>query len=147
MHSVLDLKSDGSDAEADQPLEKALIQACLRGFLAHDYGAQLAVIADKNDVFGTLEERYERLRLRGLSGLIDKHLLEFQMLQPLIESTDTRRADNIGIAEDFIFCLSLQFFVKFVILLAELSIHFFGKTELLHFLELAVLEMLYLFMK
>lgn len=56
MHAVLDLQTDWPNSEADEPLKETLVQASLRRFLAHDDRAELAVVADQNNVFCTLQD-------------------------------------------------------------------------------------------
>ena len=46
MHSVLDLETNRTDAEADQSFEETLVEACLGSLLAHDDWTKLAVITD-----------------------------------------------------------------------------------------------------
>jgi len=48
MHSVLDLKSDRTIAQHNKALEERLGETCPCGFLIHDNGAQLLMVADED---------------------------------------------------------------------------------------------------
>ena len=95
MHPVLHLEADRTNTEANEALEQALVEASLGGFLAHDDRAELTVVADEDDVLRALEDREERLGLRGLRRLVDQHLLEFVAPQAQVERADACRADDV----------------------------------------------------
>ena len=147
MHSVLHLESNRPDSQADQSLEKTLVQPCFGSLFAHDNGTELAVVAHQDYVLGALQDRNESLGLSSLGGLIDKDLLEFEMLQSLVKSADASSTNDIGVSQNFIFCLSLQIFVDFIVLLIQFAVDFSLLNKLLHSLERPVFQVLYLLVK
>jgi len=52
VHAVLHLQADGPDAQDHQALKQRLGEARLRRLLAHDHGAQLAVVPHQDQLGG-----------------------------------------------------------------------------------------------
>ena len=65
------------------------------------------MIADEDDVLGTLENRNESFRLCRLRRFVNKHLSEAEISDPSIKGSDASCTDDICISEDFLFCLPL----------------------------------------
>ena len=97
MHTVLDLQPDRPDAQDDQALEKRLTKARASCLLAHDYWAELAVVADEDELFGAEHDRDHALGLGGLRALVDENAAELVLGQTRIAGTDTRATNNIGV--------------------------------------------------
>lgn len=85
MHSILNLESDWSNSQTDKPLEKTLVESRFSCFLAHYDRPKLAVVANKNYMLCSLENRDECLWLCRLCRLINQYLFELEWLQPLIK--------------------------------------------------------------
>lgn len=147
MHSVLNLKTNWADTQTDQSFKETLVQTCLGRFLAHNDWTQLAMIADKNYMFGTLEYGNQGLGLRGLCSFINKNLSKSEITNPAIKCCYTSRTNNICISQNFFLSLSLQVFELFFVFFIELSLVFFLNHKLLHSYKVAFLEVLDLFMQ
>lgn len=105
------------------------------------------MVSNQNDMLGSFQYGYQRFWLRRLCSFINENLLKFHRLQPLIESRNTSRAYDIRIPHDFIFGLSLQILVRFLIFFVQLALLFFQTHQILHSLVRAMLQMFYLFMQ
>lgn len=57
VHSVLDLQTNGSVTEDDEPFKQRLRKTSPRSFLVHDDGTELLMIADKDDLLAAHDER------------------------------------------------------------------------------------------
>jgi len=80
------------------------------------------VITDKDDVLGTLKDWNQGLRLRRLGSLIDQDLTEAEVADSAIEGCDTSRADNISVAQDLVFGLTLQLLEFLLVIFVQLTL-------------------------
>lgn len=130
VHAVLDLQTDRPNTEADEPLEKTLVQAGLLRLLAHDDRAELAMVAYQNNVLGTFQDWNESFRLGGLRCLVNQHLLELVALEAEVERADAGCADDVRRLEDLVLGLALQVLEHALVPLAqELAAVFLSPLE------------------
>ena len=94
------LEADGLAAEEDKALKEGLAEALLRRLLAHDDGAQLAVVPDKHELLGAEHHGDQALDLGGLRGLVDQDLPEAEVREAHVPGPDARGADHVGVLED-----------------------------------------------
>ena len=79
MHTILDLKTDRSDAEADKSFEQTLVKAGFSSFFTHDNRSELTVITNEDYMLGSLQNRNQSFRFGGLSRFIDQNLSKFEV--------------------------------------------------------------------
>ena len=108
MHAILHLQPNGFHPGPNETLKQRLDQTRSRGFLAHDYGAQLAMIPNKHNLFRSQHDGYEALRLSGLSALVDENFLEAAGRQAGIAGADAGAAYHVRRHEGFALSYALQ---------------------------------------
>ena len=97
MHAILDLESNGPNAEHDEALEQRLAEAGTCRLLAHDDRAELAVVADEYELLGAEHHRHHALGLRRLCALVDQYALELILGQARIAGAHARAANDVRI--------------------------------------------------
>ena len=97
MHTILHLQANRPNAEHHQPLEQRLTEASARRLFTHDNRAQLTMIADKYELFGTKNNRHHAFGLGRLGALVDEDTFELKFGQTRITSAHTCTTNNIRI--------------------------------------------------
>ena len=121
MHPILDLEADRADANQYETLEHTLGQSCLGCGFAHDHGAELTVISNKDYLLGTHSEGNQSFSLDGLGGLIDDNLAETEVLETRIACTDTGAANHVGSLQDLALSLGAESLVLPLIAVGQLA--------------------------
>jgi len=80
MHTILNLKSDRSNTEANKSLKQTLVESSFCSLLAHNNRTELAMITNQNNVFCSLENRNESFWFSSLCGFINQYLGEAERL-------------------------------------------------------------------
>ena len=76
MHTILHLESDWLVPNQDQSLKQTLIQPRPGSLPTNNHRPQLQMITNQNNLFRTFEHRQQTLRLNGLCGLINQHMIK-----------------------------------------------------------------------
>ena len=105
------------------------------------------MVAYQNNMLGSFQQRNQGFWLCCLCSFINQHLLEFHRLESLIKSGNTSCAYDICIPHYFIFSLSLQVFVGFIIFFVQFTLFLSQTHQILHSFVRAMFQMLYLFVK
>ena len=105
------------------------------------------MVADKNDVLGSLEDRNERLRLSCLRSLINEHLAELQISDSPIERGDAGRTNDVCVFQNLLFSLPLQILQLLFVFFVELSLLVFKENQFLHASIVALFQVLDLFVE
>ena len=95
------------------------------------------MITDQNNMLGTLQNRYQSLRLRRLCRLIDEDLFKLEISESPIECRDTCRTNNISVLKNLVFSLLFKIFKLLVLLFIKFTLLFLQFKQLLHLYELA----------
>jgi len=80
MHTILNLKSDRSNTEANKSLKQTLVESSFCSLFAHNYRTELAMITNQDYVFSSLKNRNESFGLSSLGGFINQYLGEAERL-------------------------------------------------------------------
>jgi hypothetical protein len=78
MHTILDFKSERSNAENNQSLKKRLRQASTCSLFTHDDRSKLAVITYEDELLSTQYHRHHAFRLGRLHALVNKDGVELE---------------------------------------------------------------------
>ena len=108
VHSVLDLQAVRPDAEEHQPLEERAAETRGDRLLAEDDGAELAVVADEDELLRAVDERDERLGLARLRALVDEHVLQAEREEAAVAGGHARRADHVRGGQNLVLHLPEQ---------------------------------------
>jgi len=117
VHSILHLEADWANTQTDKAFEQTLVQSGFGCLFAHDDGSELAVITNENDVFCPLQDWDQGLWFGCLGGLVNQHLSKSEVANSPVKSSNAGGANDIGVLQNFVFSLPLQFFQSFIVFL------------------------------
>mmetsp|Transcript_29028 Transcript_29028/g.66729 ORF Transcript_29028/g.66729 Transcript_29028/m.66729 type:complete len:327 (+) Transcript_29028:1458-2438(+) len=123
------------------------MQPCLCCLLAHDYGPKLAMIANEDYLLGAHHDRNQALRFSCLSGLINQNLLEAEVLQARVTSTDACSANHICSLQEFTLGRCLKLLELLLIAVRELTHIILEREQLLELLVVRCIQVSHLVMQ
>ena len=95
VHPVLDLQTNWANAKHNQPLKERLRETSSGSLLAHDHRAQLAVIANQDELATAQDDGDHAFWLRGLRALVNQHRAELHLGKARVTSTHSSAANHI----------------------------------------------------
>ena len=83
----------------DSPVEQRYVQPVLLGRIARYGRRELAVIADQNELLGSVDDGDQTRQLVRLRGLVDENMAEAEVLQIPRRRPDASGADDLSVLE------------------------------------------------